>query len=375
MHTFPPALIARHKRTTPVLPMVTDPLPALHAAPGDAATSRSFCIVMLSAAGDAVHVLPVINAIKRSEPASRITWVLQPGPASLVRGHPLIDEIIPFDRSRGWRAFSDVRRLLHARSFDITLALQDYLKAGVITAFSGAPIRLGYDRARARDANWLFTNRRLPPHQPQHIQDEYLEFVQALGIASEPVQWGLGPWDSERAWQREFASRFDRPIASLVIGSSRADKDWIAERWAEVADVLYADYGLQPVLVGGQSPREMATRATILEHARHAPVSQLGSGLRKLVSILDASALVISLDTGPLHVAVALDRPVIGLIGYSNPLRTGPYRRFQDLLVNAYGDTMRDGQLATDRRTGRMSSLGTRDVLDRVERWARHYGA
>ena len=98
---------------------------------------------MLSAAGDAVHVLPVINAIKRAEPASRITWVLQPGPASLVRGHPLIDEIIPFDRSRGWRAFTDVRRALHARSFDITLALQDYLKAGVITSFSGAPIRLG----------------------------------------------------------------------------------------------------------------------------------------------------------------------------------------------------------------------------------------
>ncbi|MGH7634867.1 MAG: glycosyltransferase family 9 protein, partial [Gemmatimonadaceae bacterium] len=310
---------------------MTDTLPAPHAAPGNAAASRSFCIVMLSAAGDAVHVLPVINAIKRAEPASRIAWVLQPGPASLVRGHPLIDEIIPFDRSRGWRAFTDVRRRLRACSFDVTLALQDYLKAGVITSFSGAPIRLGYNRARARDANWLFTNRQIPPHQPQHIQDEYLEFVQALGIAGEPVQWGLGPWNGERAWQRDLVSRLDRPIASLVIGSSRAEKDWVAERWAEVADALYEGYGMQPVLVGGQSPRETATAAGILAHARHAPESLLCSGLRKLVSILDASALVVSLDTGPLHVAVALDRPVISLIGYSNPLRTGPYRRFPDL--------------------------------------------
>ena len=330
---------------------------------------------MLSAAGDAVHVLPVINAIKRAEPASRITWVLQPGPASLVHGHPLIDEIIPFDRSRGWRAFGDVRRRLRADSFDVTLALQDYLKAGVITSFSGAPIRLGYDRARARDANWLFTNRQIPPHQPQHIQDEYLEFVQALGIAGEPVQWGLGPWNGERAWQRDLVSRFERPIAALVIGSSRAEKDWIAERWAEVADALYEDYGVQPVLVGGQSPRELATEAVILAHARHAPMSLLGSGLRRLVSILDASALVISLDTGPLHVAVALDRPVISLMGFSNPLRTGPYRRFQDLLVNAYGETVRGGRLSTDRRTGRMRSIRTRDVLDRVAHWAERYRA
>lgn len=331
------------------------------------------CIVMLSAVGDAVHVLPVIHAIRRARPAARISWVLQSGPAALVRGHPLVDDIIVFDRSRGWRAFAEVRRALRARSFDVALGLQDYLKAGLITAMSGAPLRLGYDRDRARDANWLFTNRPIPPHAPQHIQDEYLEFAAALGVPTDPVEWGLGPWPREREAQRTLMSRFDRPVAALVIGSSRPEKDWLAERWAELAAVLASDFGLQPVLVGGGSPRERDTERRIAMHAGRAPIGLLDSGLRPLVGILDAAALVVSLDTGPLHIAVALDRPVISLLGYSNPMRTGPYRRFHDLMVNAYGEPTRGGVLATDRRPGRMGSITTRDVLDRVQRWRERY--
>src|SRR5919199_3873533 len=116
-------------------------------------STKRVCVVMLTAVGDAVHVLPVANAIKRHDPRSHITWVLQPGPASLVRGHPGIDELIPFDRARGWRAFLDVRRALHEREFDVVLALQDYLKAGIVTSLTRAPVRVGYDRARARDLN------------------------------------------------------------------------------------------------------------------------------------------------------------------------------------------------------------------------------
>ena len=328
---------------------------------------------MLTAVGDAVHVLPVANAIKRHDPRSHVTWVLQPGPATLVRGHPSIDELVLLDRARGWRAFLDVRRALHEREFDVVLALQDYLKAGVITSFARAPVRLGYDRARARDLNWLFTNRQIPSHARQHVQDEYLEFVGALGIPTEPIEWNLGPWPQERGWQREFLARYDRPIAVLVIGSSRAEKDWVAERWVEVADVLYADYGLQPVLAGARSPREEQTERVILERARHKPYSALNSGLRRLVSILDAASLVVSLDTGPLHMAVALNRPVISLLGFSNPRRTGPYRKFHDLVVSAYGAEWRDGRLATDRRPGRMRTIQVADVVAKIERWRQCY--
>jgi heptosyltransferase I len=225
-------------------------------------------IVMMSAVGDAVHVLPVVTAIKRHTPAAHITWVLQPGPAALVRGHAAVDEVVVFDRSAGWRAFFDVRRVLRARPFDVVLDLQVYLKAGIVTALTQAPVKLGFDRARARDANWLFTTDRIPPHpEGQHVQDQYFEFLTALGIPHDPVRWDLGPWPTERAAQAAFYSKLDRPAAVIVVATSKPEKDWLPERWGDVARALESDFGLQPVLVGGTSPRERHAESVILARA------------------------------------------------------------------------------------------------------------
>lgn len=331
-------------------------------------------VVMMSAVGDAVHVLPVLNALKRHHPASHVTWVLQPGPATLVRGHRHVDEIVLFDRARGRRAFTDVKRELATRPFDLVLNLQVYFKAGLVTSFTRAPIKLGFDKARARDLNWLFTTHRIPPHPVgQHVQDQYFEFLQALGIPHEPVEWHLGPTDEERAWQRDFLAPIERPVAAIVVATSKAEKDWLPERWTEVVDALWEDFGLQPVLVGGRSERELAAEAEIMATARHKPISALGSGLRKLVAILDGSALVLAPDTGPLHMAVALERPTIALMGYTNPRRTGPYRRYHDLLIDAYGDPGEDYPVSMENRTGRMPLITVDDVLAKVEHWQRHY--
>jgi heptosyltransferase I len=332
-------------------------------------------IVMMSAVGDAVHVLPVLTALKAHRPDARVTWVLQPGAASLVRGHRCVDEIVEFDRSRGWRAYPAVRRALATRPFDVVLALQVYFKAGIVTSFTHSPVKLGFDRARARDANWLFTTHRIPARDGQHVQDQYLEFLDALGVPHGEPTWDLGPWPEERAWQAEFLAGFDRPIAPIVVATSKPEKDWPPERWAEVCDALWSDFGLQPLLVGGRSPRELAAEATIVERASAPVRSALGSGLRKLVGILDGAALVLSPDTGPLHMTVALDRPVVALMGYTNPKRVGPYRRFHDLLIDAYGDPGEDYPISMENRPGRMQRITVRDVLDRVERWRAVYAS
>jgi heptosyltransferase I len=331
------------------------------------------CIVMMSAVGDAVHVLPVINALKRDNPKTRISWVLQPGPATLVRGHRSVDEIITFDRSRGLMAFADVAKELANRRFDLVINLQVYFKAGIVTGASHAPIKLGFDRSRARDLNWLFTNRKIPPHPVQHVQDQYFEFLTALGASATPVEWDLGPWPQEREWQRSFVASTERPIASIVVGTSKPDKDWFPEKWAEVSDALHEEFGMKVVLVGGRSERELAAERIVMQQAKHKPRSELGSGLRNLVSILDASALVLSPDTGPLHMSVALNRPVISLMGYTNPKRTGPYRRFQDLIIDAYGDPGEDYPISMENRPGRMKRIETRHVLEKVELWRERY--
>jgi heptosyltransferase I len=206
------------------------------------------------------------------------------------------------------------------------------------------------------------------------VQDQYFEFCDWLGAPTDRAEWNVGPWnDAEREWQREFVAQFERPYVPLVVATSTPNRDWPAERWVEVCDALWSDFGVQPVLVGGRSDRELAAEQIILSRARHKPVSALGSGLRRLAAILQAGTLVISPDTGPLHLSVALRRPVIGLYGYSNPRRAGPYRWCPDLLVDAYTDPDEQPTAKAQFRPGRMPRITVRDVLDRVERWRTRY--
>jgi heptosyltransferase I len=328
---------------------------------------------MLTALGDAVHVLPVLSALKRRAPETRITWVVQPAASMLVRGHPAVDEVVVFDRAKGRRAFIDARRELAPREFDAVFLLQPYLKAAVLATFARAPLKIGTDRSRAADLSWLATPMRLPRRPLGHMQDQFLEVLDPFGVAASPLVWDLGPWPEERAWQTQFFAAIDRPVASLVIATSKPEKDWAPERWAEVSDALVEIYGLQPVLVGGRSPRELAAERVILERARHRPISALGSGVRPLVSILDGSALVLSPDTGPLHMSVALDRPTISLIGYADPRRTGPYRRYHDLMIDAFHDPGEHGAVTNERRRDRMARITVADVLDRVALWKERY--
>ncbi|HUG39819.1 MAG TPA: glycosyltransferase family 9 protein [Longimicrobiales bacterium] len=294
---------------------------------------------MLSALGDAVHVLPVVNALRRTWPETRITWVVQPVPYLLVKDHPAVDRVVLFRRRKGpgaWRSFRDSARQLREGRFDLLLALQVYAKAGLLVALARADRKLGFDRARARDLNWLVTSERIRPHSVQHVQDQYFEFLAHLGVSPEPVEWRIPITDAERAAQRAFFHQLDRPACALVVGTSKPEKNWLPERYARTLDALEAEYNLRPILVGGPSDveREMADQVLALTRAR--VIDTLGDDLRRLVWLLDGARLVISPDTGPLHLARALDTPVVGLYGYTNPKRYGPYRKYQDLVVDGY---------------------------------------
>jgi heptosyltransferase I len=300
---------------------------------------REICIVMLSAIGDAVHVLPVANALKRTWPASRITWVIQPVPHLLVRDHPAIDDFVLFRRRRGlqgWEGFAELGRSVRERRFDLLIGLQVYFKAGLITGLIPADIKLGFDRRRARDMNWLFTNRRIPAHAPQHVQDQYFEFVRWLGIDPEPVVWNLRLSEREREAQAAFFERLGAPACAVVVGTSKPKKNWTPEGYARVLEEIERTHGLRPVLVGGPSALERALADAVLERTRADVVDALGDDLRRLVWIIEGSALTLSPDTGPLHISRAVSTPVVGLYGYTNPKRTGPYGAYRELVVDGY---------------------------------------
>jgi heptosyltransferase I len=325
---------------------------------------------MLSALGDAVHVLPVVNALKRKWPESRITWVIQPVPYQLVRNHEAVDDFIVFHRRRGLRAlesYRELRRAFHGRHFDLVINLQVYLKAGLITALAPARIKLGFDRKRARDMNWLFTNRRIPARSMQHVQDQYFEFVEYLGVDPEPVEWRIRLTPEERAAQSSFFEPLGRTCA-IVVGTSKPAKNWAPERWAQVIEALETKFGLRAVLVGSTSAVETAIAEQITANSRVRPINALGNDLRRLVYLLDGAALVISPDTGPLHIARALDKPVIGLFGYTNPKRYGPYREYTDLVVDGYARTPDENYpFSMEYREDGMERVTVAGVLDKVQ--------
>ena len=183
---------------------------------------REICIVMLSAIGDAVHVLPVANALKRAWPDTRITWIIQPVPHLLVKDHQAIDDFVVFNRRRGlrgWTGFRDIKRELAGRRFDLLIGLQVYFKAGLISGLTNADVKLGFDRLRARDAQWLFTNRRIPAQGQRHVQDQYFEFLEYLGVDPEPLQWKLDLSEQERAEQTAFFAELDRPACAVVLAT------------------------------------------------------------------------------------------------------------------------------------------------------------
>lgn len=331
---------------------------------------REICIVMLSAIGDAVHVLPVANALKRRWPESRITWVIQPVPHQLVRGHAAIDRFLLFRRRRGLavvESFQELAQQYPQTPFDLLIGLQVYFKAGVLTGLAPARVKLGFDRARARDLNWLFTDERIPPRGQRHVQDQYLEFVEHLGIDPHPVRWGIELDDEERAAQRRFLDDMGRPVCALVVGTSKRQKNWTAEGYARVAEALESEFGLRPVLVGGPSPVEAQIASEILARTRATTVvDALGDDLRRLVGILDGSALVISPDTGPLHIARALETPVVGLYGYTNPKRTGPWRKYQDLVVDGYASFPGEAYPVSPEYRDGMKRVTVEGVLEKV---------
>jgi heptosyltransferase I len=324
---------------------------------------------MLSAIGDAVHVLPVANALKRHWPESRITWVIQPGPFPMVRDHPAIDDFVVFQRRRGlesWVGFHELMEEMRDRKFDLLLGLQVYFKAGLITALTPARVKLGFDRVRARDAQWLFTNERVPARGQRHVQDQYFEFLEHLGLDPEPVQWGLDFTEKERLRQADFFDAIDRPVCAVVVGTSKPEKNWNAEGYARVLEEIESRHGLQPVLVGGPSSTERALADAVISETGAGVLNELGDDLRRLMWIVDGSALLISPDTGPLHIGRALGTPTVSLFGYTNPKRSGPWRAFEDLIVDGYSAFPgEDYPLEPVYRAG-MERIGVDDVLAKV---------
>jgi heptosyltransferase I len=327
------------------------------------------CIVLLTGLGDVVNGLPLANALKAHDPRRHVTWVAEPMPAGVLRHHPSVDEVVVYEKKRGLRGVLDLRRALAGRRFDLALNLNVYFKSVWPTLFSGAPHRLGFERGRAADGAWLASNHHLAAGPRAHTLDLFLEFAAHLDLPVPSVEWRLPVTEEERREQEAFfAPLRGRPVVGIVPASANAKKDWLPGRCAELVDALETDFGYRTVLVGGPGGREQALAREIARKASASPVWGLGDGVRRLVWMVGGCDLVIAPDTGPVHIARALEVPVIGLYGHTNPWRVGPYRRFQDLWVDRYTDPGEEPDPSRfEPRLGRMERITVGDVLEKVE--------
>jgi lipopolysaccharide heptosyltransferase I len=308
--------------------------------PGDLARSdfRNILILKPSAIGDVVHALPVLAGLRRRFPAARIAWLVNPGCADVLDGHPALDEVILFERERFGRmtrsadaalGFARLLGELRRRRFDLALDLQGLFRSGFLAAASGARVRVGL--SDAREFAGVFHTHRIDAGPPDaHAVDRLWRVAAALGCPGGPTDFAVAPSPQARAGADRLLAEAGippgAPFAVLVVGAMWATKLWSAEGFAAVARGLAARRGLPSVILGGAGDSVRAERVAALCDGAAANLAGR-TGLREAVAVLARATVVITNDTGPMHIAAALDRPLVGVFGPTSPERTGPFRR------------------------------------------------
>ena len=276
-------------------------------------------IVKLGALGDVINTLPlVVNLRQRLD--VNIHWLVEPLSYPLVAEHPCVDEAIIFDRNRWWWSLVQLAYHLRTNHYDIALDLQRIIKSSLFCQTASADRRIGFDRQRCKELSWIFPFEKIPASDPTgHMVFQYLEFATYLGLNELEVRWDI-------PIEGKYPFDLPREFIVLNIGASKPANLWQAEKFAELAEVIEERLHVYSVLTGGRQDIGMADRI-MSSYKGNSIINLVGkTSILELKEILYASRIVVSADTGPMHLAVALGKPVIALFGPSDPRRTGPFR-------------------------------------------------
>lgn len=291
---------------------------------------QNVLIIKPSAIGDVVHTLPILNLMRKAWPSARISWLVTPACSGLLEEHPQLDEVILFERRKlgaWWRSpklfgeFWRFNRNLRKRKFDLVVDLQGLFRSGWLSRITGAQRRVGMASAR-EGASWFYSE--LVPEGPRerHAMEKYLDVAESLGIGRGPIEfvWNVTQANRDRV-DTLLSGLHGRPFAVFFPGTNWDTKKWPAERYAALAQHVRQELGMAVVVGGVKSD---STFADIIKP----DLSLCGqTSLRETTALLEKAALVVANDTGPMHIAAALGRPLVTLYGPTSPIRTGPYGR------------------------------------------------
>ena len=283
------------------------------------------CLLRLSAIGDTCHAVAALRAFQSAWPQTRFTWIIGKLEAKLMTAILPEIEFITFDKSATLKELLRLRGSLSARRFDLLLDMQLSFRASLAASQICAPIKLGFDRERARELQWWFTNARIAPATAEHVLDSFLGFARACGVDPAAPRWDIELPPDALEYARGIATA-ERPTLLISPCSSHTARNWSAARYAAVADYAANAHRMRVVLVGGRSAVESQMGLSIAAAARVAVVDQIGKDtLPQLLGLLSQSTVLLSPDSGPAHMATMVGLPVIGLYAATNPARAGPY--------------------------------------------------
>lgn len=290
-----------------------------------------FLIVRLGSLGDLVHTLPAVGAIHRAHPDAAIDWLVDKVHVEFLSLVPILSSIVVL-RDRTARAWLAARTELRARHYDVALDFQGLIKSAALARLSGAARVVGFDRRALREgaAAPLYTER-VDVGEGRHVIHKNLRLAAAVGAETGVLDFPIGPVASQ-ARDRLRAQGVDR-FALINPGAAWPNKRWPPASFGQVAARLRAAHGLASVVLWG--PGEQSLAHEIVSASGGAAISAPPTTLTDVVALSRAASLMVSGDTGPLHIAAAVGTPVVALFGPTDPHRNGPWSE-RDISIGRY---------------------------------------
>lgn len=340
---------------------------------------RRIAVLRLSALGDVVMTLPLLRTLQKAFPQARLHWIVSRPFDAIVRGLSGV-ELIVIDKPRGplsyWRLWRQMRRY----EFDWLLVPQASMRANLVTLATRARRKIGFGALHSRDLQRWFVDETVPALR-EHLVDSFLQFATYVGAREHVLDWGLPLREDEHGWASAQVAGCAGIRLAVVLAASKAERNWPIERYREALNRLSARWPLGVVLIGGPGDDERARAAELRQGLRAPVLDMVGrTDLRQLAALLGQVDALLAPDTGPLHIAQAMNKPVVGLYAVAPSQKTGPYLEPQwsvDVFPEATATILgREGvgwrQRVHDERALRLITVDA--VVDKLEKLFQHRG-
>ena len=341
----------------------------------------SIAVLRMSALGDVVMALPLLRTLQKAFAHTKLYWIVSRPFHTVVEGLSGV-ELIVIDKPRGPVSFWRLWRQMRKYDFDWLLVPQASMRANLVTAVTRAKRKIGFGALHSRDLQRWFVNETVPA-EPEHLIDSFLQFATYVGASEHVLEWDLPLRPEEHAWARTQVADCAGIKLAVVLAASKPERNWPVARYAETLARIAARWPLTVVLIGGPGKAERALAGELHKGLRVPVLDMVGrTDLRQLAALLGQVDALLAPDTGPLHIAQAMKKPVVGLYAVAPSRKTGPYVEPQwtvDVFAQAAATILKRGpermgwrQRVHDERA--LDLITVDAVVDKIEKLFEHLG-